>query len=199
MLVNPLHSSEFGQCWSNLMLVSGTYLTMVRVERIDQLTSPQITVNTTSTYQNHQTPPPPPHPRPSCVRRMGHSTRVLTSPRTTNSQRDITRRLPALRPLGTSRIRPQGGRDAETCSSTDFKPCRTWKIVFLRPRRSELDGTGAETACNAHDIGLVDHLRLSGFEIWPCRAAAPQNHAKTPLYQKNGAILPLKNAFPSES
>ena len=61
MLVNPLHSSEFGQCWSNLMLVSGTYLTMVRVERIDQLTSPQITVNTTSTYQNHQNHPYP-HP-----------------------------------------------------------------------------------------------------------------------------------------
>ena len=146
-----------------------------------------------------KTTPTPTHPHPSCVRRMGHSTRVLTSPRPTNSQRDITRRLPALRPLGTSRIRPQGGRDAETCSSTDFKPCRTWKIVFLRPRRSELDGTRAETACNAHDIGLVDHLRLSGVEIWPCRVAAAQNHAKTPLYGKNGALLPLKNAFPSES
>ena len=33
------------------MLVSGTYLTTVRMERMDQLTSPQITVNTTSTYQ----------------------------------------------------------------------------------------------------------------------------------------------------
>ena len=46
------------------MLVSGTYLTMARVERIDQLTSPQITVNTTSTYQNHQNHPPPTPPSP---------------------------------------------------------------------------------------------------------------------------------------
>ena len=42
------------------MLVSGTYLTMVRVERIDQLTSPQITVNTiTKTNKTTPTPAPP--------------------------------------------------------------------------------------------------------------------------------------------
>ena len=196
----PPTPPQLGQCWSNLMLVSGTYLTMVRVERIDQRASPQITINTTSTYQNHQNHPYPhptltqaacgvwgtqrvfsPHPDPP--------TRRETSP-------DVSLHCARSEPRVYGR---KGAGGAETCSSTDFKPCRTWKIVFLRPRRSELDGTGAETARNAHDIGLVDHPRLSGVEIWPCRAAAPQNHAKTPLYQKNGAILPLKNAFPSES
>ena len=44
------------------MLVSGTYLTTVRMKRMDQLTSPQITVNTTSTYKNQQNHP---YPRPT--------------------------------------------------------------------------------------------------------------------------------------
>ena len=182
------------------MLVSGTYLTMVRVERIDQLTSPQITVNTTSTYQNHQNHPYP-HPTLTQAACGVWGTQRVFSPHPDPPTRRETSPDVSLH-CARSEPRVYGRKGAgaqKRAPQRILNPYRTWKIVFLRPRRSELDGTGAETACNAHDIGLVDDPRLSGFEIWPCRAAAPQNHAKTPLYEKNGAILPLKNAFPSES
>lgn len=46
--------------------------------------------------------------------------------------------------------------------------------MFLSPRRSESDGTGAETACNTHHIDLVDHSRVDGGDILGCRVVAPQ-------------------------
>jgi len=181
------------------MLVSGTYLTMARVERIDQLTSPQITVNTTSTYQNHQNHPYP-HPTLTQAACGVWGTQRVFSPHPDPPTRRGTSRDVSLH-CARSEPRVYGRKGAgaqKRAPQRILNPYRTWKIVFLRPRRSELDGTGAETACNVHHIDLVGRPRLSGVEIWPCRAAAPQNHAKTPLYEKNGALLPLKNAFPSE-
>ena len=46
--------------------------------------------------------------------------------------------------------------------------------MFLSPRRSESDETGAETACNTHHIDLVDHSRVDGGDILGCRVVAPQ-------------------------
>ena len=105
---------QIGHCWSNLTVVSGIYLPIVRAVWMGPLTDPKFVVSTTSTHQNLSKPPPSPppshHPHPPRVRCFGHSTRFLTPYGPTNSQRGVTRRLPALRVLGISGIRPKRGQ-----------------------------------------------------------------------------------------
>jgi len=89
LLVDPPPPPQFGHCWSNLTVVSGIYLPIVRVVWMGPLTDPKFMVSTTSTHQNLSKPPPPPppspHTHPPRVRCFGHSTRFLTPYRPTNS------------------------------------------------------------------------------------------------------------------
>jgi hypothetical protein len=124
VLLGTLTPPQFGHCWSSLTVVSDTYLPTMRVVWMGPLTDPKFTVSTTSTHfhlsKPPPSPPPPLHPHSPSEQCFGHSTRFPAPYRPINSRRGITRRLPALRALGITGIRPNGGRDARTCSLNGF-------------------------------------------------------------------------------
>jgi hypothetical protein len=129
------------------------------------------------------------------MRCIGHSTIFLTSSRPTNLQRGTTRCLPTQRTLRTYCIRPHGGRGRQNVSFNGFLTLPPPKIVFLGPRRSESDETGSETACNTQHIDLVDHSRVTGGEIWGCRAVVPQFFCFSHTISRFLAIAAEKNVL----
>ena len=129
----------------------------------------------TKTYQNRPTTlthTPPSHTLCAAFRALNALSDPVPTHQLVKRHHQASPSIAHARSHGHTAEQGQGG--GKTCSLNGFYISSPLKMVLLGPRKSELSKTRAKTTCNARYIGLVNHPRCIGGEIWRPRAVAPQ-------------------------